>query len=39
MSENKLIELEIDKFNNLAILFLNRPTQFNALSYKLAEDL
>lgn len=39
MSENKLIELEIDKSNNLAILFLNRPTQFNALSYKLAEDL
>jgi len=39
MLEYETIELEIDGTNGLAIIFLNRPEQYNALNYQLAEDL
>jgi len=39
MMNFETIELEIDDSNNLAIVFLNRPNQLNALNIKLAEDL
>ena len=33
------IELEIDEQNNLAIVFLNRPDQYNAFNIKLIDEL
>ena len=33
------IELEIDEQNNLAIVFLNRPDQYNAFNIKLMDEL
>jgi len=33
------IELEIDESNNLAIVFFNRPNQFNAFNIKLIDEL
>lgn len=39
MTNFETIELEIDESNNLAIIFLNRPNQFNAFNHNLVEDL
>jgi 2-(1,2-epoxy-1,2-dihydrophenyl)acetyl-CoA isomerase len=39
MPNFELIELEIDEENNLAIVFLNRPDQYNAFNGKLMDEL
>ncbi|MFX0057955.1 MAG: enoyl-CoA hydratase/isomerase family protein [Candidatus Hodarchaeota archaeon] len=39
MSDFETIELEIDESIGLTIILLNRPEQYNALNYQLAEDL
>jgi 2-(1,2-epoxy-1,2-dihydrophenyl)acetyl-CoA isomerase len=39
MVQFETIELEIEESDGYAILYLNRPNQLNALSYKLAEEL
>ncbi|MHA2180061.1 MAG: enoyl-CoA hydratase/isomerase family protein [Promethearchaeota archaeon] len=39
MNNFDLIELEIDETNNLAIVFFNRPGQFNAFNIKLVDEL
>lgn len=39
MLNYETIDLEIDESNNFAIIFLNRPQQFNAFNIKLIEEL
>ncbi|MFX1259029.1 MAG: enoyl-CoA hydratase/isomerase family protein [Promethearchaeota archaeon] len=39
MPQYEIVELEIDESEGYAILYLNRPLQLNALSYKLAEEM
>jgi 2-(1,2-epoxy-1,2-dihydrophenyl)acetyl-CoA isomerase len=39
MPNFELIELEIDESKNLAIVFFNRPNQFNAFNIKLIDEL
>jgi 2-(1,2-epoxy-1,2-dihydrophenyl)acetyl-CoA isomerase len=39
MSEFDTIKIEDDLTNCIVIIYLNRPDQFNALNYQLAEDL
>ncbi len=39
MTNFESLELEIDGRNNLAIIFLNRPNQFNAFNIKLMDEL
>ena len=39
MTKFDSIDLEMDKSNNIAIIFLNRPKQFNAFNINLAEEL
>ena len=38
MDEFETIILEIEEPENYAIMYLNRPDQFNALNFQLAED-
>ncbi|MHA2009462.1 MAG: enoyl-CoA hydratase/isomerase family protein [Promethearchaeota archaeon] len=39
MTDFEAIELEIVESNNIAIIFFNRPNQFNAFNIKLIEEL
>ena len=39
MLNYETIDVEIDESNNFAIIFLNRPQQFNAFNIKLIEEL
>ncbi|KKK43521.1 hypothetical protein LCGC14_1324690 [marine sediment metagenome] len=39
MLNYETLDLEIDESNNFAIIFLNRPQQFNAFNIKLIEEL